>query len=431
MTNLKKCAEDHFTVIYPYIKQVCFNAQQEKWLFEFYYDEILPYAKEIIENKFIAKQNISMQALQFLYIRRFFDFESRSAHELPNEAVCLHNGFNEIDPLLRRFQNAYYSNVWNKKPGFTEESFYSEQYPVCIRQLLKLSALFWIIIKLEQALRLEPNNKILLEHQKWVSRRIIIHSNNTNTLYKKMILESFQPNLFWYFLNGSDRFFTFFQMEKIRFKKTLRSLNQSLHYFLDERLDAHKILVDFPIATAQFSFNILFFVLLPYRFLRTLANEMFHHIKSPVVGLIERLNPRYKLNTSSHLLYLLFLGLIYGSVLTILGLPLLPVPTSWLPNIFMSPVVAVIPLSYLFFVPCAALAKSFYHKFIFESLETSELNASQSTIKKSYELDDMLGPESKTSLLYRYKKQMTLQVPEDNGDEFKVDYAKTAQSSLP
>lgn len=422
MTDLKKCAEDHFTVIYPYIKQICFNDEQEEWLLSFYYDEILPYAKNIIEKKFIAKQNITMQALQFFYIKQFFDFESRTVDALADDAVCLHNGLNEIDLLLRKFQNAYYSNVWNKKPGFFPESFYSEQYPIGIRKLLKLSALFWMMAELEKSLQSEPNNKSLLEHEKWVKRWFVIHSNNTNTFYKRMILESFQPNLFWYFLNGSDRFFTFFQMEKIRFKKNWENLKQSLHYFLDETLDVHKVCVDFPVATAQFSFNMLFFILLPYRFLRTLTNELFYHIKSPVVGLIERLNPRYKLNTSSHLLYLLFLGLIYGSLLTILGLPLLPVPISWLPNILISPMAAIVPLSYLFFVPCAALVKIFYHRFIPQKSDSDALD-NVDCINKVDSVADLLVPELKLSLLYRYKNESQVQPhSSDSSDDVSVPF---------
>ena len=65
MTNLKKCAEDNFKVIYPYIKQMCFNEHQEEWLLNFYYQQILPYAKEMIEKDFIEGQNIKSPLLQF------------------------------------------------------------------------------------------------------------------------------------------------------------------------------------------------------------------------------------------------------------------------------------------------------------------------------------------------------------------------------
>tara|TARA_R110002110_G_scaffold415807_1_gene656419 strand:- start:34150 stop:35454 length:1305 start_codon:yes stop_codon:yes gene_type:complete len=405
MTNLKKCAEDNFKVIYPYIKQMCFNEHQEEWLLNFYYLQILPYAKEMIEKDFIAGQNIKSPLLQFFYIKRLFDFEHKVSNELSDEALCLHNQLNDMSPLLHKFQDAYFSNVWQRKEGFSPQSFYSDQYVVNIRQLLELSVLFWMLVNLEDALQVEPSNDALQDYQKWVTRRLVIHSNNTTTFYSQMILEPYKPNVLWYFLHGAERFFIFFQMERIRFKLIRDNTQRSLHGFLNDKLNAQKVLIDFPVAAISFSLNILFLILLPYRFLRTLTNEVYSRVKNPITRLIEKFNPRYKQDTGSHLLYLSLLGLIYGSLLTLFSLPLIPLPLTWVPHILLSPVAAIIPLSYLFLVPCIAIVKKIYYRYrTVESPDDSIAVEEQTTKDETLNVN----AESDLSLLHRYKTQLRL-----------------------
>lgn len=256
--TLKQTAEKHFNLIYPYIKQLSANEEQEHWLLGYYYEKMMPYAVQVLESKSIANPKEENLGRRLYFLKQYFDYDSKATTELCKESVYLLNQFNHIHAFYHQFQNAYFLNIYHKKPGFHFQSFCSEQYIINIRTLLQLTALFWAKEQIKQEKLNSPQDEDLIYYENWVKRQLLRHKNNCRLPNSQAILEPYKPSLIWFFFNGSNRLFTFLQLESLHLKQFWRDFKRPLQFFQKGNLDVVKMFFELPICAVIFTLHILF-----------------------------------------------------------------------------------------------------------------------------------------------------------------------------
>lgn len=394
--TVRQVADRDFHLFYPYIKQLSANASQESWLLDFYYQKIMPYTVNILESNFIAKQKTNSLEWRLYFLKEFFEFESKKKLDVNDETIYLNNKLMNIHSICQQFQNEYFNNIRQKKPGFNFDAFYSNQYQVNFLKLIQLTALFWAKDQIEQNPEFIIRSKKNGSYLKWIDNRLSRHCNNTVMPNQQVIFEPFRPSIIGYFFTGSERFFVFLQMEKYHLSLFWRNIKNTIKNFRKGKEHLTQAFFELPICALIFSLNVLFISLLPYRLLRSVVNEIYQYIKGPVEKFIESCNPRYKVNPISHFIHLLFLSLLYASLLTIFCLPIIPIPLTWVPSIASWQSLALVPAMYMALIPLVGVLSGFKSQPKFEQPKDDK-----GVLLHSGEFISLSDPQNK--LLNRYQ----------------------------
>lgn len=360
MSNTDEPCLDVNSIIYPYVKTLFLNNQQQVWFLDYYSAHLKSYVIRLVEKEFFAKQKISNLQLQIIFLRQYFSYLSRDI-EYPSEKLLpLINGLEHIDALVKDFENACFKNIYYQRHGFTLNSFYPGNYVTILKKLLQKTLILYMHEKLQQGLINDPEQFLYKENLKWLMDQLRSEHAPITVIHAEEQKNNYKPNLLWYFLNGANRLPLFLQMEIYFFKENMQRLGYWIQYLSESPSDLKNSLVAFPISAIVFSLNTIFLLLIPYRFLRTMVNECFYHIMRPITKFLLVLTPNDRNNVASYVTRGLLHILIYGALLTIFNLPLFPLSHFWLPTILFTPYIALIPLGYLMIVPLLAICVNVY-----------------------------------------------------------------------
>lgn len=349
-------------ILYPYIKILFPSSKHQQWFLSYYEATVKPYVISLVEKDFFAKQKVTKLSDQINYLRYYFSYIDRDTNILPDSLYTLVNGLAHIRPITRDFENQYFNNVFRRKNGFTADDFYPSHYQSILKKLLQKTLLIYTYEKIKQGLEVDPENPNYQKYHQWINARIRAEHIPEKLTGFKTDKAFYQPNLLWYFINGANRVPLFLQIEWYHLKKMFNEMGQWITHLSNHPRDLRNALFVFPLTSIMFSIRVLFLVLMPYRLLRTLANEVYHQISDMLHRFLLTCKPNFKENTSSNITVLLTNILIYGSILSIMSLPILPIPFMWLPNVFFSPYIALVPISYLAMIPMSSLCLSVYKK---------------------------------------------------------------------
>lgn len=398
MSNTDEPCLDVNSIIYPYVKTLFLNDQQQTWFLDYYSEHLKPYVIKLVEERFFAKQKISSLQLQIIFLRQYFSYLSRDIETPSAKLLPLINGLEHIETLVKDFENACFKNIYSQQHGFNFNSFYPGNYATIIKKLLQKTLILYMHDKLQQGLVNDPDNFLYKENLKWLMTHLRSEHTPITVTHQKGQKNNHEPNLFWYFLNGANRLPLFLQIEIYYFKASMQRSAYWVRYLSENAGDLKRGLIAFPMSAIFFSLNIIFLVLMPYRFLRTIVNECFHQIMSPITTFLLEVTPNYRSNAASYTSRLLLNVLIYGFLLTMLSLPLLPLPHLWLPTIFFTPYIALIPLIYLVAVPLLAICVNVYkQEFKCEVKEDPIATSSEKMIEKSN------NKENAKPILHQYR----------------------------
>ncbi|MCS5707987.1 hypothetical protein CC99x_003625 [Candidatus Berkiella cookevillensis] len=393
MSNTDEPCLDVNSIIYPYAKTLFLNDQQQRWFLDYYSEHLKSYVIRLVEKEFFAKQKISNLQLQIIFLRQYFSYISRDI-EYPSEKLLpLLNGLEHIDALVKDFENACFKNIYYQQHGFTLSSFYPGNYVAIIKKLLQKTLILYMHDKLQQGLINEPDQFLYKENLKWLMAQLHSEHAPITVGHTKDQKNNYKPNLLWYFLNGSNRLPLFLQMEIYYFKANMQRLRYWIQYLSENTGDLKNGLIAFPMSAIVFSLNIIFLLLMPYRFLRTIVNECFYYIMRPITKFLLELAPNDRNNAASYASRASLNILIYGGLLAIFSLPLLPLPHFWLPTILFTPYLALIPLGYLLIVPVLAICVNVY-KQEFKSDDEEKI---------SVKMEETIEAQNAKPILYQYR----------------------------
>lgn len=360
MSNTDEPCLDVKSIIYPYVKTLFLNDQQQIWFLDYYSEHLKSYVIRLVEEEFFAKQKISNLQLQIIFLRQYFSYIARDI-EYPSEKLSpLINGLEHIDTLVKDFENACAKNIFYQKHGFTLNSFYPGNYITIIKKILQKTLVLYMHDKLQQGLINEPDQCLYKENLKWIIAQIRSEHAPITVIHTKEQKNNYKPNLLWYFLNATNRLAFFLQMEIYFFKENMRRLGYWIQYLSENPGDLKNGLITFPMSAIVFSLNIIFLLFMPYRFLRTIVNESFYHIMRPITKFLLVLTPNDRNNAASYASRVLLNILIYVFLLAIFSFPLLPLLHVWLPSILFTTHIALIPFGYLLMVPLLAICVNVY-----------------------------------------------------------------------
>lgn len=427
MSNMDKPAFDINIVIYPYIKTLCPKAAQQQWFLEFYAQQLKPYLVDLLEHRFFGLQKITDISDQLDYLRYYFAYLDKDTQFVPDKLYALIHGVDHIEPLRKDFENAYFFNILRRKQGFSLHDFYPSHYESLLKQLLQKTLLILFYEKIALALIDQPNKKKYQDYQRWVIDRVNAQRLPTKLTSVESQEQFYTPNLYWYALTGANRFMLFFQIELYHLHDMARQVKKWVKYIADNPSDYRNICAVFPLTAMIFCIKLLFLMLMPYRFLRTLVNECYDQITFPLQNFIRHCKPSFKNSVITYPAYMLMNVLIYGSLLTMFSLPLLPIPLLWIPSIFTSPFIVLVPLSYLITIPLMSSCLSVYREEFgvtkaLEDLPPAHFNDIE---RRSSNLFEANKPQSKPPILNQYRKtSKDLVDRESNSNDQNTKYTK-------
>lgn len=335
--------------------------QEREWVYEIYHSLIIPYVDGFIKNEILKTQHIQLEdlkVLKALFVKNLKDVEIHASEVFQR---CK-NRIQIIDHLAWDFENLFFKAIWNQNTQLTSNSFLPNNFKELLRTIVKIRILLLMRDELLYIEKLNEKNNETNALRQWVSRELLIRSSsfsNKNIDLKEQTYD-FKPNETYYFLNGTHRIFIFCQLELKKLKNIFYAwydLSLSISY---ENTSFAHLAIRLSLSSLKFMFDLLYIILLPYRMLRTLVNEISQ-------GAIVKLNkfligksPNLSNSSSWIILHFIFQSAIYLGLILSFGLPILPLPLNWIPAAFFSPYLPVVALIYMSSIIVINLGKGIF-----------------------------------------------------------------------
>lgn len=404
MSSLDKPPIELKRILYPYIKNLFPYQPHQKW-FLTYFDKIIkPYVVSLVEDRCFARKNIKGLNEQVAFLQYYYAYLEYESDPIPESLIALINGLDNIRYITNGFENAVFVNIAMRRHGFTMDDFYPGHYQTILKKILEKTLLIVTFEKIQQAVKKDPNknNRMALQ---WITNKIHEEpmANQLTGVTSRRLF--YPPNLVWYFFNGATRIPLLIQIEWYHLKKMFREMGIWINYLSKHASDYRNSLVIFPLTSLLFCIRVLFLFLLPYRLLRTFANEVYDQVNDALYRMIVACKPNFRSHALSNIIYVVTNVLIYGTLLSILSLPIFPIPLNWLPGYIFSSYLALIPLSYLAAIPLLSVCKQVYDK-EFRKLVPKESKKQQGKSAPTTSHQDPIQSASQP-LLFQYRNRVS------------------------
>lgn len=334
---------------------------EKEWVYEIYHSLIVPYVDDFIKNEILKTQHIQLENLKILKALFTKNVKNVEIHDSEIFLRCK-NRIQIIDHLAWDFENQFFKAIWNQNTQLSFSSFLPNNVKELLRTIVKIRILLLMRDEILYIEKMSGKNNETNALRQWVSRELLIRSSsfsNKNADLKQQTYD-FRPNETYYFLNGAHRIFIFCQLELKKLKNIFYAwydLSLSLSY---EKPSFAQLALRLFLSSLKFMFDLLYIILLPYRMLRTLVNEISQ-------GSIIKLNyfligksPSLSNSSSWIILHFIFQSAIYLGLILSFSLPILPLPLNWIPAAFFSPYLPVVALMYMSSVIVINLGKSLF-----------------------------------------------------------------------
>jgi len=407
--------------IKPILDTLLSDSTNHNWLADFYKSHIQQKVEHIVNHKIFGPNSLFTQKypnssplerlnlLKAYFLDKRFKGEDARPYLEPLKKVTR---IRNIQSLLRVLQNDLVRAIAKQSDGVSLDTQLHAKGPVLLRHLIESQVLIVMQNKIAELQLSKVNNPQLTNLHTWIKKELAqlcpVQANLDLDARRFSLLEQdlskhelswHNAESLWYFLNGANRLSLFIQHETLsikkvqqRFWKNVRTLNKSVK----EGEVLSKMFFITPLKGLRFCWDLIKASLIPYRFLRTLVNEL-HYLSSKVIdSLLFRREGQYRPVPKSlmvHSLAAIAQLSLYVGLLMSFGLPILPNPTTWLPQM----VSLFVPFSVLGYAitafTCSILTYSRdtqpnskpvrYHDLAHERLENAKPKTSQFSPKKA------------------------------------------------
>lgn len=409
MHNNTSSSQGRMPILYPYLKWFSSNEQQQAWFLRFYHKKIAPYIRSITDTQVFEAHKITELDQKLDLLRKYFDYDRVDSGVLKEELFPLDKALNTPEPLVRIFENDFFRNITHQKPGFNIDQFYPENHTFMIQKMLKVAVLLYMHELAIQAVSKAPSHSKAQRqaHLVWTKGQIKAWESFCEN-EQPQGKAGYQPNLWWYGLIGANRFPLLLQTEIFHLKQMWGKVETGMQVFDKPDELSHKV-NELVFLSLQFLGHLLFLTLMPYRVLKTAVNELYHYTLTPLDYLLYKAFPKQMQQFQTQMGYTLLKGGIYLALLSLMSMPWLPVPISWIPRMFSSPMIGIIPLSYCLSMPLLGLCQ----KLFFGQAPERADQALEAVVKKEGEkhpdlhsepTDRVALPTKKNSILFQYPR---------------------------
>jgi|GEM_PF-7005783 len=401
--------------ILPYIRAL--NAQSKNdWIYKFVNQsiyQIIPNIMDEMFNSMLWEKNFPNANL----LKNFNVLKKCFGNPSPSNYPYLKPWLNFIHSkdTLYYLQNAL---IWEIRQGnVTAETFLPSHAHLIIVQIKQVSLLLVMRKYLEKTLNKNKNSRLRQDYvnmKKWIDKEIKHLGPVQATLdsdiqrFTKLSDPSINPTehdaLLYnisYFFNGTSRFFLFLQYEFLSIKQMYQGYTKWVNFLTNEQCKFSHWWLYLPLASLKFCGDFLNLCLVPYRLVRTLANELLYLTYRKNIAII---NNNYLSTYKKSLKFLCRMGHISSHI----GLWLatgfaITYSYAWLPKI-LSLTIPVMSLSYYFSVMLGAGIKVGINKFF---VNTKKIKPSKQLKKNSFKhikphaFSSLIVPQP-TFVRYRY-----------------------------
>lgn len=332
-------------ILLPYFRAIADESTKEEWLNSIYHDFILPYVKHHLEN--FLFENEAFQEKNALLLVSFLkkekiNYQAKSAAKL----ITLQNKINNPSLLFISIENSFYRNIFYKSNGFTSDSFLPITLSAHLRLILEKQLLISLNDKLSE-LKISKSPD-LQKTQAWLSREITNRALGIQSPdeHQGGDFTHVYPNESYYFFNGASHIFVFCQLEYRSIKNMGKNWFDLVEQIKRNEHNVAQFLNLLVMSSIKFLFNIFTLSLLPYRLLRTIANHCTRLFSSYFQYTFMDRFPVLSKSKNWHIFNFALQNILYVAVILSVGLPLVPLPLSSIPDIFISMSALYIPFFY-------------------------------------------------------------------------------------
>ncbi len=333
-------------IILPYLYAIADASKHEAWMAYIYHEKIVPYLEKnankiILDNNKLNSKNLLLLQDYLRQNKREYTSNER------NLLIGFDNSLKYPNALLAEIESSFYANIIHRENGFSMDSF----LPLTLRKHLTMILMIQLLLHLNNALSIyELNDDIskIEAFQLWIRNELHnkLSNNKAAATHKKDNFTNIHPSWIYYFFNGAQHSFVFCQVEYLNIIGMIKDVFKIINDFKkygSNFIDATHLLTA---GSLKFVFGLFLVSLAPYRFLRTLANHFSNLCSIYLQEFFFKRYPTVSKISHWHAFYFTFQFLFYVGLVLTLGLPLIPIPLSSIPEIFLSPAVMYLPLIY-------------------------------------------------------------------------------------
>lgn len=345
--------------ISPYLTAIFPQKQKQQWLIEFYWERVVPYVDYQIKHNTAWCRSVLQKSL---ILKFYFTHQNQ------------YNLFKDSSLLSLQLENAFFKFVASSYVSF--DTFLPENYQRHLHDMLTLQMLVTIRDELLSSSDPISKTKQYKDLQFWVHKELQAnHISQPKSQNQFNLTNYYHPSLLLYFFNGSNRIFTFFQLEYFFVRKVYSNWYRwacSLENY--DNITIHNLFL-LLLSTVKFVADCIFVAAVPYRLIRTIVNELSHYLYIHIhVLLLEKL-PYYNSKNKYWIIFnCIFQICLYSVILWNFGLSMMPIPLSWIPTFFISSNVWFLGVAYLSSIMISSMILKTCKSFFEERIEKEEKN---------------------------------------------------------
>lgn len=388
----------------PHFNALFSKSATYPWLCHFYQKSIQQLIKTTIEDEFfsglaLVHSNSNVLRLKQLQcLKGFFEYRKRR----DKLYLPLHKPFKDLDHLVKHLEDEYIRALVRgdiDKPLAYGLPSYT---PELLREILTREILRYMKneVKRLKKTMFQSHLGVVLQLEYWCDKELA----NLDPVYVSLELDTKRFSLLhdpqaqdldvgllmingWYFLNGTDRIPLFLQYELSTFKRMWKMIRTWVHNVSEFSYEKKLIGFGLPLASIWFLMDCLYLCFLPYRFVRTMVNELTDLVKQALNSIFMSQMPVSDLNSQmAQCVQLLLVWGAYAALLWGFGLPFLPNPFAWQPELSLN-TLFMIPVLFSVMVVAGGVVHTWSSWLFPDSYEVIKESANQveKTVEKGIE----------------------------------------------
>ncbi len=351
--------------LFPFFKAMFNCSSEDEWLVRNYGEKIVPYIENLVKVKTFKTSTMSLEQLKLLKSYFFKTKQSETANKR-KIILPLSNGIKYCDKMASEFEDSFFREIAKKNSKLTIDSFLPSNYQKHYRKILEIQLCLFVKNELSQRIETDQLQKNeITDYQVWIDKVLKSLVSQELEIIKREENQHdyFKPSKVYYFLNGSNKTFKFIQLEYIALRQMFRNWVNDKKYFMQNSLELKSASKRLALSLGRFVFDLFYISLIPYRLLRTFVNEVSSSISLFAQDkLVTNFPSIAKYKCWLVFRFTLEFGL-YFSLLYQAGLPLIPIPISWLPSVLLSTYLPLVAIAYASSILLAtAVSRLYLHR---------------------------------------------------------------------